>query len=174
LPIVNEFSRLFALEGVPAGGQVVTLKATPDECRALAKRLDLVRLDQLAGEARIERAGDELVRVTGRLHAELAQRCVVTLEPVPATVDADFERMFSRDAPEETAEEIEIDLEFEPPEPMPAGGLDLGEILAEELSLALDPYPRSPEADKRLAELNEATDEAAKGPFGALAKLRRN
>jgi uncharacterized metal-binding protein YceD (DUF177 family) len=170
---VNEFSRLFALEGVPAGGQTVTLKATPVECRALADRLDLVRLDRLEGEARIERAGDGLVRVAGRLHAELAQRCVVTLEPVPATVDAEFERTFSRDVPEAAAEEIEMDLESEPPEPLPTGGLDLGEILAEELSLALDPYPRSPAADQRMAEVNEADDEG-QGPFGALAKLRRN
>ena len=51
-------------------------------------------------------------------------------------------------------------------DPGPAGTL---------LSLALDPYPRSPAADARLAELAAAEDEAAAAagnPFAALRTLR--
>ena len=91
--------------------------------------------------------------VTGRLEADVVQSCVVTFEPVPAKIEAEFDRLFSRDVPEEALDEVEIDAEAELPEPLVDGRLDLGEILAEELSLALDPYPRSPEADLRLAEL---------------------
>jgi hypothetical protein len=70
---------------------------------------------------------------------------------------------------------VEIDPEAELPEPLPSSGkLDLGEILAEELSLALDPYPRSPAADRLLAEL-EARDRGEAGsPFGVLASLRKH
>jgi uncharacterized metal-binding protein YceD (DUF177 family) len=176
LPTAAEFSRLWALDGVPPGGASVALKATADECRALAERFDLVRLDRLEGEVRLERIAGDLLHVTGRLHAEAAQRCVVTLEPVAATIDVEFDRLFSRDVPEEAAEEVEVDPEAELPEPLPEGGLDLGEILAEELSLALDPYPRSPDADQKLAALGIAADEgdAAGNPFSTLASLRKH
>jgi uncharacterized metal-binding protein YceD (DUF177 family) len=175
LPITPEFSRLVALDGVSAGGASLTLKATLEECRALAARFGLVRLDQLEGEVKVERVGEgELIHVAGRLHAAVAQRCVVTLEPFDQAVDAEFDRLFSPDVPEEASGEVEIDAESELPEPLPGTGLDLGEILAEELSLALDPYPRSPEADQWLAERGIAGEDAARNPFAALASLRKH
>lgn len=167
-----EFSRLFEVDGVPPGGIVVDLVASPEECHALAARFDLLGLDRLEGQLRLERAGDGVVHVAGRVRADVVQRCVATLEPVDGKVDAAFERLFSRDVPLEVAGEVEIDAEADLPEPIPPNGLDLGEILAEELSLALEPYPRSPEADQRLAEL--AGDAPAAGPFGALASLRKH
>jgi hypothetical protein len=48
------------------------------------------------------------------------------------------------------------------------GIADLGEAVAEQLALALDPYPRAPDAELP----PEANDEAA-GAFAALAALRR-
>lgn len=150
----------------------MTLSATLEECLALADRFDLAALDRLEGELRLERVAGSLLHVSGRVRAELAQRCVVTLEPVPAAVDAGFERLFSRDVPAEAQGEVEIDALAEEPEPLPASALDLGEILAEELALALDPYPRAPGADRRLAELDAAGEGAATGPFGTLTMLR--
>ncbi len=177
MPTTPEFSRPVALASVPPGGTEVALSATPEECRALARRFDLDRLDRLAGEIRLEHAGRDLLHVSGRVRADLAQRCVVTFEPVPATVDAGFERLFSADVAADAKGEVEVDALAEEPEPMPEGGaLDLGEILAEELSLALDPYPRVPDADRRLAEATAAAAAAgdAAGPFGALARLRKH
>ncbi len=176
MPTTPEFSRPVALASVPPGGTEVALSATPEECRALARRFDLDRLDRLAGEIRLEHAGRDLLHVSGRVRADLAQRCVVTFEPVPATVDAGFERLFSADVAADAKGEVEVDALAEEPEPMREGGaLDLGEILAEELSLALDPYPRAPDADRRLAEATAAGDAAgAAGPFGALARLRKH
>jgi hypothetical protein len=46
--------------------------------------------------------------------------------------------------------------------------VDLGEAVAEQLALALDPYPRAPGAELP----PEAVDPEA-GAFGALAALRR-
>lgn len=172
MPVAPEFSRPFALDAVPQGGADVALSATLEECRALAQRFELARLDRLDGDIRLERAGDGLLHLGGRVRADLAQHCVVTLEPVVARIDAGFERLFSRDVPTEVKGEVEVDALADEPEPLPEGGLDLGEILAEELSLALDPYPRSPDADRWLAEAGASGNQAATGPFGALTKLR--
>ena len=49
-----------------------------------------------------------------------------------------------------------------------------GRTLAEELALALDPYPRSAEADRHLAEFGGEPGAGTRSPFGALAGLRRH
>lgn len=41
-----------------------------------------------------------------------------------------------------------VDVERDEPEPLEGTILDLGEIVAEELALSLDPYPRGPLADE--------------------------
>jgi uncharacterized metal-binding protein YceD (DUF177 family) len=162
------------LDGVPPGGISVSLVATVDECLALARRLDLIRLDHLEGEVRVERAGEDLVHLDGRVRAALAQPCVVTLDPVEARVDAPFERLFSRSLPVEEKGEVEVDPEALLPEPLPDGGLDLGEILAEELSLALYPYLRSPGAEASQVGLDEPSETHAKGAFAMLSTLKKH
>ncbi len=43
--------------------------------------------------------------------------------------------------------DLELDVEgAEAPEPVPDGWIDLGELAAEQLGLAIDPYPRKPDA----------------------------
>ena len=55
------------------------------------------------------------------------------------------------------------------------GSVDVGEAVAETLSLALDPYPRAPEADAALSEAgvkSEAQAKAESSPFAGLAGLK--
>ncbi len=61
------------------------------------------------------------------------------------------------------------DDDLEAPDQIPyAGGvIDLGEAAAEQLALALDPYPQKPDA-----EALEAEEDVVPHPFAALAKLR--
>lgn len=175
MSIVAEFQRPVEVHAVPMSGMTRSIAATASEREALARRFDLVRIDSLEVDLELSR-DHALLRVAGTVRARLAQRCVVTLEPVDATVEASFERVFSPDVPEATAEEVEILADDDTPEPLPGDRLDLGEIAAEELSLALDPYPHAPGAEEALAELRrreEQGDESA-GRFGALAALRKH
>ena len=50
------------------------------------------------------------------------------------------------------------------------GAIDVGEAVAQTLALALDPYPRAPNADAALQAAG-ITDEADLGPFAALKGL---
>ena len=132
-------------------------------------------LDRLEGEVRVQPVDTgRTFLVSGRVLADVVQTCVVTQEPVPARVEGEFDRLFSREVPAEAEGEVEIDPEAELPEPLADNRLDLGEILAEELSLALDPYPRSPDADRYLAETRSRgrrqAESRALAPFGALAR----
>lgn len=65
----------------------------------------------------------------------------MTFEPVPATIDAPFEVVFARQPDEDADDEIDVDPNIDDPEPLESDELDVGEIVAQELSLALDPYP---------------------------------
>jgi len=175
LSIPVEFSRPLAAEAVPPGGMSLRLAASPAECVLLARRFELIGLTRLEGEVRVEPVGATgSIHLAGQLSADVVQQCVVTLEPVPARVEAEFDRLFSQDLPEEAPGEVEIDPEAEAPEPLVGHQLDLGEVLAEELSLALDPYPRSPDADRLLAELQGPQAREARMPFAPLDTLRRH
>jgi uncharacterized metal-binding protein YceD (DUF177 family) len=146
----------------------IRVEASDDERRRLAARFDLRDIVSLRGQASLERIDDEdQFRLRGRLVADVVQACVVTLEPIRASVNESFERRFSAAA--EPAGDGLVDLEGDdPPDPLIGGKIDVGEVLAEELGLTLDPYPRLPGASLDMA----ASDEPAPGPFERLRKLR--
>jgi uncharacterized metal-binding protein YceD (DUF177 family) len=100
----------------------------------------------------------------GQLHAEVVQTCVVSLEDFPASVDERFTVLFvpvgeeSEDDDPATPDEISYE----------NGVIDLGEAAAEQLALALDPYPRAPGA-----ELPDSANNPEDHQFAALAALKR-
>jgi uncharacterized metal-binding protein YceD (DUF177 family) len=55
--------------------------------------------------------------------------------------------------------------------PYEGGTIDLGEVAAETMALALDPFPRGPNAEAVLKEAGVLSEEQA-GPFGVLAALK--
>ncbi len=140
----REFSREIEIDRVPVGGRPFAIAAEPSERVALARRFGLERIDRLRAEGTVARApGEPLVTLTGRLEAEVTQLCVVTLEPVASRLEVELQRLFALGRGSQK-EEILVDPLREEPEPLEGELLDLGEIVAEELALALDPYPRSP------------------------------
>ena len=62
--------------------------------------------------------------------------------------------------------EVVLDAEAEDVEPLVAGAIDIGEAVAQQLSLALDPFPRAPEALALSAEPPQG--EAVDSPFAVL------
>ncbi len=89
---------------------------------------------------RLRPAGAGRIEASGRLRARVVQTSVVSLEPFAAEIAEDFACAF---VPAGT-ETDEIDPETEDELPYEGGVLDLGEAAAEQLALALDPYPRAP------------------------------
>ncbi|MFO1046695.1 MAG: DUF177 domain-containing protein [Geminicoccaceae bacterium] len=175
MSIPVEFSRPLAVDSVPPEGKAVHLLASPAECDLLAKRLELIDLGRLEGEVLVQPVeGTAAIHVSGHLAADVVQSCVVTLDPVPARVEAEFDRLFSRDVPVEADGEVEVDPEGDAPEPLAGATLDLGEILAQELSLAMDPYPRAADADEQLSGLRGEEAGGQRSPFAALDALRRH
>ena len=149
-------------------GERIDLAADEAERKSIARRLALDSLDRFEAHAVITRTGD-IVRAQGRLVASLAQRCVVTNEPVASHVDEPFDLMFMPEPAEEEVElgESDCDVIFHD-----GARIDLGGAIADTLALSIDPYPRRAGADAALKEAGIMT-EAEASPFAALAKLRK-
>ena len=181
-----EFSRIVRADIVHRDGEVVqTIEATPAERQALAERFELEAIDRLTATIRLRAVrGGQMVRVAGELEADVVQTCVVTLEPVPAHVEESFGALF---APESMVPKDEDEIEIDPniaeedlPEAMNNGRIDIGELTAQHLSLALDPYPHAEgiefsgysEGEDEDEEAEPATSEKP-NPFAALERLKR-
>lgn len=161
---MTEMSRPLPLGLVGAAGRRETIEATPEECAALATRFGIPAVAMVRAVIDLSHAADGSVLARGRLEARVTQDCVVTLEPVEQTVAEDFvlRLLPAGREPEDGPEEIDE---------IPTGPgdvADLGEVLAEQLALALDPYPRAAGA-----ELPDGAREGRSSPFAGLAALRR-
>lgn len=169
-----EFSRLLSIEGiVPDKLREETITATADECAELAARLDVRELENLRADLTIRRvSGGSVLRVSGRIQADVVQACVVSLRDVPSVVDATFETFFTQDNEAEShAKELSFTAEDEDsPEMVMNGMIDLGEVVTQYLSLNLDPYPRAPGVSLA-AQLAEAGASAPTSPFAVLQGL---
>jgi uncharacterized metal-binding protein YceD (DUF177 family) len=165
------FSRMIRVDALPRGGQNMTIEASPSEREALASLYQIPAIAALTAVLRLERAGQDGVRVSGAVHGELTQTCVVSLEPFAATVDEDIDVRFAprseRDSvrgPRSETETFSMADEDEP-DPIIEGKIDVAALAAEFFALGLDPYPRKPGVEF----VAPAESPPADSPFAALA-----
>ncbi len=176
-----EFSRIVKVHELTAKKTTHDIDATAAERAALADRFDLVSIEKLIAKLTLSVAGNGEVTVRGPLHAEITQRCVVSLEPVPETVDDEIEVLYSPHVSEDNLPSTADDLEglseeelmalLDQPEPLTDGEIDLGEVAAQFLAISMDPYPRKEGVDiDDFAEEEEVEEKP--NPFAKLAGLK--
>jgi uncharacterized metal-binding protein YceD (DUF177 family) len=175
-PAPVEFSRIVNIEALAAEDLRREIEAGPGERAALAARFGLLALDSLKATVRLKKLRGPQVRVEGEFAADVVQSCVVTLEPVRSRIADAFSITFTPAV--ELDDGAELDLSpwaQDLPEPLTGGVLDIGEAVAQQLAVALDPYPRA--AGVTFAAENYsglAPERPENGPFAALASLRKN
>jgi uncharacterized metal-binding protein YceD (DUF177 family) len=166
-----ELSRTVRVDTIGAVPHRLSIEASEEERQKLARRFGIVAIGSLAAVVELIR-DDTGIRATGSLAAEVTQSCVATGEPIDENVSEPFEILFlprpAGGAPDEEIElsEADCDVVF-----YDGAAIDVGEAVAESLSLSLDPWPRLPNADELLRESGVKSEEEA-GAFGALAALR--
>ena len=166
-----EFSLIVTLDDA-AHGRKISVEADTEARERIAARLDLIALDRFTITADVRTIAGG-IGAKGEVHADLVQTCAATALPVPATIVEPFDLRFLRDVDAPVGEDEEIEISSADCDLLPLDGdrMDLGDAAVQSLSLALDPFPRHPDADRILAEKGVLSEEAA-GPFAALAKLR--
>ncbi len=151
-------------------GRVIKVRPIDSERAALAKEFDIVAIKSLTADVSLKRRG-KLIVAEGQVKALVTYACIVSLEPFDADVDQSFQLRLTEELPraDHVAPEIDLTLETEePPDLILDGTIDAGAIVAEFLSLGLDPFPRKPGAVFAAPEQSEPE----KGPFAKLSQLK--
>ena len=163
---VGPLSRLVDIMRIPPRGQEVHVEATAEECAALARDFGLPGIQALSGDYHLQ-ASAKGIHVTGAVKASITQICVTTLESFDSMIEEEVEVDFAEPSgmPAEPPTDIH---EYEPPDEIVNGQIDLGALTAEFLVLGLDPYPRKPGVDFSYRDPADEKD----SPFAALNKLK--
>jgi uncharacterized metal-binding protein YceD (DUF177 family) len=160
--MISEFHRPLSLDRIGPQGLDVTVDASPAECSALAVRMNLPTVLAVSCVFHLIRESRDIVLARGVLRARITQTCVISLEDFDAPVEEVFQVRFVPSGEESD----DIDPESDDEIPFEGNQIDLGEAAAEQLGLALDPYPRMPGV-----EMPEAGEEPDEHPFAALRRL---
>ena len=139
----SEIERIVDIDRMGASGSTaLDIAATDDERAALAKRFGFLGLPAFSARVTVDRRPGGRVVVEGRLRGKIVQACILTLDPVAQDLDETFCIVFKQDLAEERDPErgeALVSPQADVPEPLSGNMLDVGEIVAEQLSLAADP-----------------------------------
>ena len=171
-----EFSRIVGLDRISESGIVREIAADEVERGALARRFGIVAIESLTADIALRRTREGDIGLAARISARVVQECVVTLEPVESEIDEEVTlrlRPVDEDTLAQKTVVIPSDEDFEP---FAGETLDIGEAVAVELALSLDPFPRSPDADSALQSggNGDVSPGASESPFRALVERSEN
>ncbi|MEO1251501.1 MAG: hypothetical protein AAFW81_04045 [Pseudomonadota bacterium] len=145
MSVEPEFSVIVNLSSLPKAGKTFSLAPSESERAAVAARLGSPRIDVFEGEVHIK-ATAQRIDVSGCVRAQMLRECVASLEEMDETVDDRFDLEFVRVDSAKDHGIVEDDAVDEP-EPHSGDALDIGEILVQQLSLAMNPFPRKEGAE---------------------------
>lgn len=178
----SEIERIVDIDRLGASGSTaLDIAASDSERTALAKRFGFLGLPAFSARVTVDRRSGGRVVVEGRLRGKIVQACILTLDPVTQDLDETFRIVFKQDLAEERdpeSGEALVSPQADAPEPLSGNLLDVGEIVAEQLSLAADPYPRRPGAKledvlpKPRRDGRPGRQEQRRHPFAGLAALK--
>ena len=123
------------------------------------------------------------MEIEGYVRGEVEQACVITLEPVPETIDEAFKitlvpkgsEFAKRVIDDSTKSEMVIDPEGDdPPEEFEGDEIDVGSYAEEFFALSLDDYPRAPGAEFSGHMEDRGGEDGSENPFAALAVLKED
>jgi hypothetical protein len=177
----SELERIIDLDRIGSSGVALEIAASDSERAALAKRFGFLDLPSFSARVTVDRRAGGQVVVEGRLRGKIVQACILTLDPVTQALDETFRVVFKDGLAEETdpeSGESLVNAQADAPEPLTGNLLDVGEIVAEHLSLAADSYPRRPGVKledvlpKPRSSGRPGRGEQRRHPFAGLAALR--
>jgi uncharacterized metal-binding protein YceD (DUF177 family) len=170
-----EFSRPFSVDTIGTQVRIVEIAATPVECAALAARFGLVSVSRLEATGKLFAEGKAII-ASGQLSADAVQSCIASAADVPVKIREPYLiRFVAALADDATPDEVELGEADCDTVEHDGHDVDLGEAVAQSFGLALDPFPRAPDAAailKAAGVLSE--DEVQVGPFAGLKGLLGN
>ena len=161
-----EFSRPDRVDTIGDRARAIGIAADEAERAALAQRFDLVAIERLDAQLSVRREGGGIT-VTGTVVAAVVQACSVTDDPIAVEIEEPVALRFVETL--DLADEIELEETALDTVEIEDGIIDLGEAAAETMALALDPFPRGPNAAAALRAAGVISEEELV-PYNALAE----
>jgi uncharacterized metal-binding protein YceD (DUF177 family) len=115
----------------------------------------------------LTRESDAVIRLEASFEAEFVQSCAVTVEPVAGAISDRFSLLYG--PPEKEPQRISSNVDEPAFEPLVGETIDIGEAVAQELSLALPLFPRHTDSSMEI----EFAETPIESPFASLGRLRR-
>ncbi|MEG6509565.1 DUF177 domain-containing protein [Methyloligella sp. 2.7D] len=175
----SPLKRVIAVDSIRDGLEE-TASFTPAELEEIKTLQDLQSLDRFGFVYTLNRVSGGGVTLKGKLTADATQTCVVSLDPVPASLEIPVEADY---LPQSAIERWQAELDEETlsdplaewPEPIQGGKIDIGPLIYESFATALDPYPRKEGAnlDWEPEQGDEPEESAKENPFSILERLKR-
>ena len=176
----KDFSRILSVVNLPKEGARVKIKATPAECKAIARSLNLDVLKSLNASIDVvsENFG-EAIRLKGNFSAKIVERCVITLDSFESECEEEINALFVFGNTTIAGESTTFDPSDEIIDSISdEGTIDLGIIIFEHFSLCVEPYPRKPGiSDDAITyccglEEEDVKENSLDNPFRILGDLR--
>ena len=164
-----------AVAQIPDTGLHRDIEAGPATREAMAEVGDLREILSASASLDVTPERGGRFHVAGRVRARVGQTCVVSLDPIENDINEPIDLIFA--PPEQIPELSDLVDEAaasseaipDPPEPIVHGIIDLGRVATDALFLAIDPYPRRPDA---VFEPPVVADDPEDHPFAALKALQ--
>jgi uncharacterized metal-binding protein YceD (DUF177 family) len=160
----------------PLPGESLVIEATEAERTALAVRFGLGAVHALRAEVALEQK-PRAIRATGRLRADIMQRCAISGEDFPVRIDEPVDLRFVEENQRPATDSEEIELQADDCDEIEFSGdmFDLGEAVAQTLGLAIDPYAEGPNADAARIAAGIVAEGEQLGPLAdMLAGLKKD
>ena len=149
----------------PDSASFLKFVASDEELKNLATRFKFIDVLSLSAELTICKSACDCWDVAGQLRGVVVQACGSSWIPLRETVDFLIEERYVRSV----GNQGEVEVHMGMAEPLENGAINIGELLAQSLAIAVTPWPRAPEAPEKYTSGEESPDH----PFAGLAGLKR-
>jgi hypothetical protein len=190
----NEWSVYLRVDEIPEKGlKSYKIEASEEARQAVSRRVDVIAISRLEAVFDILPTQGNVFHVIGRFQAEIEQACVVTTEPILTHIEENLEAWFVDESAgvmhfakkrkehetQKTKGHVEVEMvdESQDPDQVQNGEIDLGELVVQHLSLAIDPYPHKEGVHYEYTDEGQKTSEPAqsrRNPFEALKDWKEN
>ncbi|MGH6870817.1 MAG: DUF177 domain-containing protein [Rhizomicrobium sp.] len=167
-PPIQQF---FDLSDLSAAGADITVRAKAGELPALAKWIGVDAMAAFEGRLVLHKLSQTRFSYEAELEADIVQACVATLDPVRTHIARTFSRtLHLTQGPVSARETVLVSpADDDSPEEIASTRFDLAGPLIEELTLAVDPYPRAPGVAFEPPAGDKSPEES---PFAVLKQLK--
>ena len=140
-----------------------------DACErdALAGIVGLLELKKMVVEVEVRRgvSGKSPFNLEGFLQASVVQECVVCLGLVTTNIREGFSAIFAPEAHSPMKEDVFIHTDPDYPETYSGALLEVGKLVQDQLSLAIEPYPRHEQSGQgKRCDLKRHVGDEPSGP----------